>query len=215
MGGATVEKHIIHSQISSCFACLLRLLRVTLWFLKPCSHFLIGAQWVTSFWYGNRLQVPQPFFFLASAAPFLLERSPVRVVLMPSAIPVIPFLISDYWDPPPLLLQRGPVILPTAREQLSVPPPPISLWRWRHILVVHQLFDRKMSCLCLTAPGIVGKWTCGGGKMVGGKIPKQGGACEESVSVSVCSVYFSLLLECYHDNDKVSYVTCLTSITNW
>lgn len=52
--------------------------------------------------------------------------------------------------------------------------------------------------------------------MVGGKIPVQGGACEESVSVSVCYVVFSLLLECYHDNDKVSYITCLTSnINNW
>lgn len=29
-----------------------------------------------------------------------LERNPVHVVLMPSAIPLIPFLISDYGSPP-------------------------------------------------------------------------------------------------------------------
>lgn len=50
--------------------------------------------------------------------------------------------------------------------------------------------------------------------MVGGKIPVRGGAGEESVSVGVCYVGFSLLLERYHDNNKVSHVTCLTSNIN-
>lgn len=46
-------KHIIHSQIPSCFTCLLRLLWDKLWFLSPPSHFLIGAQWVMTFWWLN------------------------------------------------------------------------------------------------------------------------------------------------------------------
>lgn len=41
------------------------------------------------------------FWASAGAAPFLLERNPAQVVLMPSAIPLIPFLISDYGSPPP------------------------------------------------------------------------------------------------------------------
>lgn len=40
------------------------------------------------------------FWASAGAAPFLLERNPAHVVLMPSAIPLIPFLISDYGSPP-------------------------------------------------------------------------------------------------------------------
>lgn len=36
--------------------------------------------------------------------------------------------------------------------------------------------------------------------MLGGKIPVQGGACEESAGVSMCYVYCSLLLEGYHGN---------------
>lgn len=56
------------------------------------------------------------------------------------------------------------------------------------MLVVPQLFDRKISCLCLAAPGDVAKWTCGGEEMLGGRIPVQGGACKESASVSKCYV---------------------------
>lgn len=103
-GGATVEKHIIHSQISSCFECLLHLLRVALWFLRPCSHFLIGAQWVMRYWWLNMesgcKSLSSFFWASAGAAPFLLERNPAHVVLMPSAIPLIPFLISDCGSPP-------------------------------------------------------------------------------------------------------------------
>lgn len=54
--------------------------------------------------------------------------------------------------------------------------------------MLHQLFDRKTSCLCVAAPGDVGERTCGGEKMLGGRIPGQGGACKESASVSMCYV---------------------------
>lgn len=99
---------------------------------------------------------------------------------MPSAIPVIPFLISDYGRFPPL---PGPVFSPTAREPFAIFPTSPSEDGDAFFGGVQQLFDRKTSPFRLAAAGIVGKRSCGGGKALGGQIPGEGGACKESLPV--------------------------------
>lgn len=186
-------KHIIHSQIPSCFMCLLRLLWDKLWFFSPPSHFLIGAQWVMTFWWLN-METGCKCLSLSSCWP-----QPVRLLSCWKEIQCTLFSafchsshsISYFglWQVPPP--PSSPVFSPTAREPLALSPP-VSLWRWRHILLVHQLFDRKTSHLRLTAPGIVGKRSCGR-EGAGARFPRKVGPAKNLCRCCECVMCASLL----------------------
>lgn len=101
--------------------CLLRLLRDKLWFLSPRSHFLIGAQWVMTFWWLN-METGCKCLSLSSCWPQLVQLlscwEEIQCTLF-NAFCHSSHSISYFglWQGSPL---PGTIFSPTAREPLTI-----------------------------------------------------------------------------------------------